>query len=393
MPVNPKLEAWLSMLNPRTAFEYRRSMRRIVPEEKIDAFLTMPKPAQVEIIQTYLKQAKERELAGDTIRLHLAVLKSFVSYYHELEDTPNNLPWNIFRKQHEKALRVSTDRLMTSEEIAKLLRLADPRFKAAILIMLSSGIRIGGLCTLKLGDYERIEYNGKSFGCLTVYKGEPEQYYAFISTEARTALEEYLGLRKLHGEELKPESPLIRDDYNPQWPNSVNNVSPIGSASFSNILMAKWRISGVRTGEKSKRNRFDFKCAHGFRSWFRSNLRNVSQDDCEILLGHIKFSNYYRPTKEHLIQVYAGSMDSLTVTESGLAKQALTSERAGFQESIELISNITKALILSNKDAYIANLNPEQRAKLLEILRLENEIGPDLVESRKQALAQSRLIE
>jgi integrase len=74
--------------------------------------------------------------------------------------------------------------------------------KVASLIMVSSGIRIGGLLMLKVKHLDLEKYS--DIAVLTV---PPEAskarigYYTFISPEAREALTEYLNRRARTGEE------------------------------------------------------------------------------------------------------------------------------------------------------------------------------------------------
>ena len=49
------------------------------------------------------------------------------------------------------------DKSYTRQEISKLLEFADLRMKVAILVMVSTGIRVGGLACLKIKDLEYIE--------------------------------------------------------------------------------------------------------------------------------------------------------------------------------------------------------------------------------------------
>lgn len=49
------------------------------------------------------------------------------------------------------------DRGYTDEEIRKILQFSDQRLKTAFLVLVSTGIRIGALQLIKIGDLERID--------------------------------------------------------------------------------------------------------------------------------------------------------------------------------------------------------------------------------------------
>lgn len=100
----------------------------------------------------------------------------------------------------------------THEEIAKLLAVADVKYRALILLMVSSGIRVGAVPGLKRVHLE--EMKGYDIYKIHVYKRAREEYYTFCTPEAYYAINEYFEHRKRLGEEITTESPLFRTDPN-----------------------------------------------------------------------------------------------------------------------------------------------------------------------------------
>lgn len=100
---------------------------------------------------------------------------------------------------------IGKDRGYLLEEIQQILNFADQRVKAAFLILSSTGIRIGALGTLKIGDLERISDLYK----ITVYSGDKEQYITFTTPEAAKEIDTYLEFRKRRGEKLTEDSYVI----------------------------------------------------------------------------------------------------------------------------------------------------------------------------------------
>jgi hypothetical protein len=85
---------------------------------------------------------------------------------------------------------LSDDRAPTIEEIKKLLKCPDRRIKPLVLIMISSGNRIGAFDYLKSKHITPLkDGDGKIIATKKiVYAGASEQYITFISTEIKKLL-------------------------------------------------------------------------------------------------------------------------------------------------------------------------------------------------------------
>ena len=107
--------------------------------------------------------------------------------------------------------RKNTDRGYTHEEIKKILDVADLRMKSVILLMASTGMRVGAIPDLKLKHLEEI--NERQIYKITVYGKSKEEYYTFCSHECYSIIKSYLEYRKKSGEILDNESYLIREQF------------------------------------------------------------------------------------------------------------------------------------------------------------------------------------
>jgi hypothetical protein len=68
------------------------------------------------------------------------------------------------------------------------------RDKMIVLLMASTGMRIGALAPLTIGSLHKIdvkEYSSHIYKII-VYEGEPEQYYTFTTFECAAAIDDYL---------------------------------------------------------------------------------------------------------------------------------------------------------------------------------------------------------
>ena len=99
-----------------------------------------------------------------------------------------------------------------------MLEFCDERVRAIILFLASTGVRIRAIIELKLEDLTSIpEYDLHQ---VRVYAAAKERYFTFTTPEASKALDTYLNYRETCGEKLKPTSPLFRDQFNRNDPDS-----------------------------------------------------------------------------------------------------------------------------------------------------------------------------
>src|ERR1700676_5336056 len=95
------------------------------------------------------------------------------------------------------ARRYALDRAPTVEEMRFMVANGDLRFQAILLTMASTGIRIGAGDFLKWGDVAPVYLEGRLVAAkLTVYAGEPEEYFTFMTPEAHERLEGYRKFRE-----------------------------------------------------------------------------------------------------------------------------------------------------------------------------------------------------
>ena len=77
------------------------------------------------------------------------------------------------------------DRAYTREEIQKMLEYSDIRMKVAILVMLSSGVRVDGLVSIRLKD---LDYNEQyKLYKIRIYSDDlNESYFTFCTSRMHT---------------------------------------------------------------------------------------------------------------------------------------------------------------------------------------------------------------
>jgi integrase len=117
-------------------------------------------------------KAKRGEISVNSIKIYLAGVRSF------LESNEIILNWKKISKCYPYDI-TNNLRAYTKEEIAKLLSLADLRDRCVILLMASTGIRVGAIKTLKKKHLKRLDEN---IGLLTVYPESKDDRYNALLT-------------------------------------------------------------------------------------------------------------------------------------------------------------------------------------------------------------------
>lgn len=211
--------------------------------------------------------------------------------------------------------RKVVDRAYIQEDIKKILDGSNLRAKTIVLLMASSGIRIGDLPDIRIRNLEKINNNYK----ITVYEGSNSLYFTFCTPECTSYIDAFLEFRTKNGENLNKNSYLIRDQFDitdlEQIRNKSKGMSITGIESLLNVILLK---SGVRV-RNHIRDRKEIARAHGFRKFFTTQLINskVNPEIREMLLGHKigLASYYYRPTQDDMLNEYLKAVDLLTINE------------------------------------------------------------------------------
>lgn len=265
------------------------------PEEalrKLQARELMPTAKTDEFIDYALKSYAHR-----TVRNFLFGVKK----WFELSDI--NIEWSKieFPTSTEST---ETDRAPTKEELKVLLNNANNiRDRTTTLLLTSSGLRVGTLLSLKVGDVNfdypdvasiKVERKrGRKF--ISKRRGsQGKVYFTFMTPEAKKSLTEYLAQRRNEGENVTAESPLISD------------ISYHGKYSSLENFERVWYRLLKRAGLNAKSNRWYILHPHTLRKYFRSHCIGVDASYREHWMGHksgyLDESYFRAEEQEHLAQ-------------------------------------------------------------------------------------------
>lgn len=253
----------------------------------------------------------------------------------ELNDIGDGINWTNIRNvtsDNDAIKNGGSDKPYTKKEIARLIESANIRMKALILLMLSSGIRIGAVPGLQLRDLQKMDTDkyGGIYRIQVYSDSKRDRYITFTTPECAAAIDAYLQARRVKGERLQPDSALFRREFNRKYANSseaIKNGSVTKAGLFKLIaelaMNADVRKRG-REGEYVARRgytppRHRTPATHSFRKLCNTALvkSGVKPLVVELLLGHniALQANYLRLTDEELAQEYIKAIDDLTISQ------------------------------------------------------------------------------
>jgi len=282
----------------------------------LNSFLRLDQHEISNIIINYLSEKK-------ISRQYKIVIFSAIKHACEMNDIILN--WKKLKKfvKSEKTDNSinGKDRGYTDKEIQQILGFSDQRLKTAFLVLASTGIRIGALQLIKIGDLERIDDLYK----IIVYPGDNEEYITFCTPECAKEIDAYLEFRTRRGEKITQDSYLLVRKF--------SQVTEVKGKSFKGkalgaILQNCIDNSGLREiDHKNPYKRKQIPIFHGFRKFYTKQLvdSKLNPEIREMLLGHKigLASCYYKPTEQEMLNEYLKAVGLLTINEENRLKLKL----------------------------------------------------------------------
>jgi integrase len=298
---------------------------------------------------TYLRK---RGNASASISLYVAAISKF----YVINDV-TILNWKkikSFMGEHEKVVE---DRPYIHSEIRSLLDHSSVRNRAMILLMSSSGLRVGALPILRIKDLQSIDIEQYQIYKVSPYaKSKRSGYFSFCTPEARKHIDIYLDHRKRWGERLTDDSPLFRTDYNPEAVDRI--VRSISTSRIRHFVTNALRDCGLRTVPlEGTSQRTNIMTNHGFRKFFETNAFKAGMDHMYIrrLMGQKSGLEdaYLKLSEEELLEGdskhvgYLGIVDQLTIDESNKLRrevQTLRVEKNSWEELRKEVDGLKELL-------------------------------------------------
>ena len=313
-------------------------------------------------------KATAGELSVNSIKTYLAGVQSFL----EFNDIALN--WKKIAKYYPEPVSNSL-RAYTKEEIAKLLSLADLRDRCLILLMASTGMRVGAIKSLKLKHITRLPPES-TIGIVSVYPESKEhRYNALITGECLAYIDEYIDYRKKQHEKITEESYIIRDKF-ATFSKNTNRPNSIGEETINKQMKFVLKKAGLQFEQLQP--------DHSFRKFFNTCLMNsnVAYSFKELLMGHsIKLDDVYydkdnETSRQKIIVEYMKAVDALTINEEYRLKKKI----------IEYEDKLKDAPKIGELESHLA-------AKIIEQDALKNQVERLQLEKQNETLAMQQKYE
>ncbi len=191
-----------------------------------------------------------------------------------------------------------------------------------VLCLVSCGARIGAFETLKWKHIIPINNKSKEVVAakIRIYPGDREEYYSFLTVEAYNAVKDWMDYRSSCGEKINKESFVMRDIWQTGDLEGINDPKPLNSFAITRLLNRAWQTQKIRPQLQKGEKRHEFKTAHGFRKYFKTQMEQarVPSIKIELLLGHsIGISDSYAKFSENeMLEDYLLGTDYLTVNQT-----------------------------------------------------------------------------
>ncbi|HEY7695789.1 MAG TPA: site-specific integrase [Nitrososphaeraceae archaeon] len=305
-----------SIDSEKTKEVYQYSLNRFLQhyQTDLDSFLSLSQQEMSDLIVNYLTNKK-------VSRQYKIVIFSAIMHCCQMNDVILN--WKKIKKfiKYERTDNAinGKDRPYFHSEIQKILEFSDQRLKTTFLVLASTGMRIGALSTIRIGDLERIDDLYK----IIVYSGDKEEYFTFTTPECTKEIDAYLDFRTRRGEQITQDSYLIVRKFSHITPEKGK---PFKDRALRSLLQKCIDNTGLRQidhGNPHKRKQIPI--FHGFRKFFTKQLvdSKLNPEIREMLLGHKigLASAYYKPTVQDMLNEYLKGVNLLTINEENRLKE------------------------------------------------------------------------
>lgn len=305
-----------SICSEQTKQAYKQNLTRFIKFCKLDSVDELLKIDMQKAIIDYVVSLREANISHSTIHVLLAPI------YHFCEMCDIVINRKKIRKYKGERMKVVKDRAYTHDEISRILNVADIRMKAILLIMTSSGVRVGSIPSLRLKHLQKLADDNENIYRITVYENTNDEYFTFTTPECSKAIDNYLDYRARNGEQLTPESYLVRKQFDINDLEQVKkSIKPIQIGTLRTLINITTIKAGLRQTNHigTKKERKPIALTHSFRKFFTTQLvkLKINPEIREMLLGHKigLASAYYRPTEEEMYSEYTKAVNNLTINE------------------------------------------------------------------------------
>jgi integrase len=275
------------------------------------------KPKVIEqMVIGYIESLTDKGRARNTIAVHVAAILHF---FVVMNDIPlNKGKITRFIPPDESTRR---DKAYRVEDIGAIIGSGcDERTKVMVLLMASTGCRIGALPDLRVRDLTLVpEHNLYRIHVYATSK--QDSYFTYCTPECRAAIDSYLDYRRRLGETITDKSPVIRELFNTKKPYFIEAPRPATPRIIHLALEKALHKAGVNQRPSMglvKGNRREIMPSHGFRKFAITMMNKAGVKDTHrrYLSGHAQVGeddHYVLPSDEDLLMEYVKTIPFLEI--------------------------------------------------------------------------------
>jgi len=366
---NSALKKFMKFLRIQYNLDIQQILRKIEakeadPVEVLDNFYSF-------LAECKRENSEKIGYSNQTICDYISVAKEFLNgqgckIYNEDIKQRFKLPRKI--NVYEKGL--------TKDIINRIVRLANAKLSAAVLIACSSGMRIGEIVQLRFSDVDFTEPTTITVRAETTKTRETR--ITHISSEATSALNDYLSKknRPMNNEDyvfLLQHEDRLRHLRERLAKNQYNNIG-LQKMDKKNIIILESNLKEITKEEryaksvlstnhnlekqlsnliknipeldaKNENGRYSIHF-HAFRAWFKTQVTDAHQSDfAEALMGHKSLKLiYYRQNEKARAQTYLDVEHALTIAETEKIDQNHSEMQRDNQELRGIVDSLSRQL-------------------------------------------------
>lgn len=262
-----------------------------------------------DLLRKFVVYLDKSGVGPHTIRLSISVIKAYLRHIG-IKINSDDL------KQLVKVPKVVRYREipLEKETILRLLRNARPKLQLAILIAVSTGMRVGEIAQLKISDIDFASNPTKVYIRAETTKTRQARE-AFLTTEATNALKDFL--KRFHQWREDTKDPKILEKqvfgtiYRRRGPFIAESAIKSLQVELKDFVRSIPDLD-IRNGNGMQAIHF-----HAFRKFFRTTVGNaVGRDFAEAIMGHqFYLDTYYQLSEEKKREMFLQAESYLTISD------------------------------------------------------------------------------
>lgn len=294
------------------------------------------------VLNDYAIFLDKKGVKPKSIRLWFTVVKGYLTH----------LQVEVFSEKCKQRVKLPKVRrikkeALTKEILVKLLRNLDAKLETAVLVAISSGMRVGEISGLTLAD---IEFNHEpvKINIRAETSKSREDRETYLTNEASEALKDYLK-RYFGWKEDSANSQLQGLRIFGRTSKKEGRIPKLEEQLSDAILLQKTlhrRIGKVPELNRLARNGRKVIHFHAFREYFYTVVSNVSGSNfAHALMGHHEYlDTYYTLSEKQQIQLYQKAIPYLTVSDYTRIEQDLEKIQNNQSDMLEKYAELERYL-------------------------------------------------